>query len=189
MIFIDFLKQVKTSNKKVFLFIVVVFSIYIENLVIEMNNISYIQLSPFTGYAMYSGKVKDKTAYPYYQLKINDGEKINLWKLTQQNKQILQQSMSYMRQYIENGNHDKNFVFLQTKLSNYDPKYKHLLDNYANNSIDFPHFKLWYKRYIEQTLGRKIFSYKTQIIQLTFNNKNKLVCRDTIPLIEYKWKK
>lgn len=187
MIFIDFLKQLKQKNKKMFIFVLAVFFIYIENIVIEMNNISYIQLSPFTGYAMYSGKLNDQKSYTCYSLEINDGEKVNLWKSTQQNKQILQMAISYMRQFKENKDSDKTLLFAQRKLSDLSPKYKHLLDNYLNQPKDYNKFLIWYKRYIEQSLGKKIKSYKTQIIYVGYN-KNKQVINDTIPLIEYKWK-
>jgi hypothetical protein len=188
MIFYDFLKDLKSNNKKIFFFIVVVSCIYIENFIVQINDINYIQISPFNGYSMYSGKINDNNCYYKYIITVNN-KTLKTSELTNQNKHIIQQSLNYIYHYKKNHNQDKNLLFLQSKLSELNNNFTHTFDDYLNVSSNFPKYINWHKRYLERTFGIKIKTLKTDLIILKYNSKNEIYITNKISLINHEWKK
>lgn len=184
MIFYNYLKDLSKKSKLIFTLVIIVCFIYIENIVVQINNINYLQITPFTGYAMYSNKVSSKKYYPCYLVTINNNEQLNFWKLTQQNKQILQQAIYY---YVEVQKSNFKDFKMQT-MHNKIPFLKSVNSNRNNQKNFEKDFKYWYKCYLEQSIGKKIYKYKVQIKNLTYDDKkSKIIPIETIEVFNYKW--
>ncbi len=183
---IQFLNQLKTYNKKIFYLIIFIILIYIENFIIEITDINYVQLSPFTGYGMYSEKISAKNKYSSFLVTINKKDIIHLWKYSQQNRHILCQPLLYYRQIQLDSNYDSRKFYFQNKLLKISPSLKHKFDQFTNSPEDSSKFKNWYKRYLEQTIQKKIYNYQVQILEIKYTKEKKILVTDTINFIRYK---
>lgn len=182
---IQYLNQLKNYNKKIFYLILFISFIYIENFIIQITDINYLQFSPFTGYGMYSEKIKNKNKYTSFLITINNKETIHLWKYSQQNRHLLCQPLLYFRQMQLDSNYDSRKLFFQNKLSKISPSLKYKFDQFTNNPEDSSEFKNWYKRYLEQTTHKEIHTYQVQFLEIKYTKDKKILVTDTINFIKY----
>lgn len=183
--FLEFIHYSKTTNRKVFFFVMIVSLIFTENFLVQLLDINYVQLSPFTDYGMYSMPIKTDHTYPYYLITINGKEKIRLWDYNQQNKHILKYPLEYYNEMKQNHDKDQLSTIIDLKLDS-SSVLKNQLKKFTNNPKEYAIFRKWYKRYLEQTTGKKVNSYTVQIIRLGYTDEKNVYPIDTVNLIQYK---
>jgi len=131
---------------------------------------------------MYSEKIETKNSYTVYEVTINGNERIRLWDYPQQNKQVLQHVLTYYQTLIENSDLDPRRQFLTSKF----PSLHNQLELYINSKTDYSKFKNWYKRYLEQTIGKKVKSYTIFKLRLNYTKGQNLTIQDSTLFIQYK---
>lgn len=131
------------------------------------------QATPFFVWGMYSGKEDANNNRQVLKITINDSSVINYTRYTDANKFFL---ISPLQLYIlmkKNNGVDPTALFLEKKLNNYAAIQKPG-EKVLNSSKEYNSFLPWYKRYLEQTTGRKIHSYKIEELRTGFTDKNKI---------------
>ncbi|HEY5390609.1 MAG TPA: hypothetical protein VIJ57_00740 [Hanamia sp.] len=161
-----FLYKVYCYNKKLFLF----FAFFA--FVTIICNLTGNEITPFYVWGMYSQKEKPPEYYQIYKITVNDKILDYSTGFFPANRFFLQSPLSYYLEMKENG--DPLKLFLQKKMGS---KYFYVLpyeSSVFNSSQNIEKFPGWYKKYLEQTTGQEIKSYKVEVLKAIYDSRNRI---------------
>lgn len=159
-----FLYRVYQYNKKLFFF----FSIFAA--LTLFCNLTGFEITPFYVWGMYSQK--EEAAKEYRVLKITaDGDLIDYSTgYFPANRFFLLSPLSFYESLKTMG--DPTEIFLKRKLEQKYEWIKPYSDRVVNSQKEINGFPGWYKRYIEQTTGKKITNLKVEMLFVSCENEN-----------------
>lgn len=148
-------------------------------------NLAGFEMTPFYVWGMYSEKEKAISEYPVNKITA-DGNFIDYSSgYFPANRFFLSSTLDYYADVSRNGS-DPLQSFLKQKLKN---KYSiiHPFENRILNSTDdIDQFPEWYKRYLQQTTGKKINNLKVDVLKVHYTNINSISVDSTYNLINEK---
>lgn len=166
-----FLYRVYKLNKGLFVFFMVWFSGTI------FTTFSGWQATPFFVWGMYSQKEDSSRNYPVLRLTVNDHFILDLSDLTDANKFFITSPLQLYIGMKKSGG-DPTEGFLKTKLWNYSAIHS-TAGKVLNGSKEYNLFLSWYKRYLEQTTGISINTYKIELLKVSYNKTNQIEIAST----------
>jgi hypothetical protein len=178
MLFIRYFIHIYKQQKKLFYFFGLAFSLYILTFILQLFDISYIQVNPFQGYGMYSERHASKTEYTYIEIELNDSIYINLWEKTQVNRMMILSPVKHFYSISEFDGVDPRQTYIQSKLNFISPEISHALDYCTIQLEQKEELILWYKRYLKEVFGFQINSFR--FIEKTIDQNYSVLRQKTI---------
>lgn len=142
------------------------------------TNFSGWQGSPFFVWGMYSDKEVSSNEHPVLRVTVNDHFLLDFTDYSDANKFLL---TSPLQLYIgmKKGGEDPTKNFLKRKLGENYPAIQSTADKILNGAKEYNSFLSWYKRYLEQTTGMRIYGYKIELLKARYNEKNRIEISST----------
>ena len=163
-----FLYRVYKLNKGLFVF----FVLFLAGTL--FTNLSGWQVTPFFVWGMYSEKEDTSNLHPVLKVTINDSLVINYDRYTDANKFFLTSPLQHYILMKKNNGVDPTEIFLKRKLGENYSAIQGAGKKVLNGAKEYDLFLPWYKRYLEQTTGNKINSYKIELLNAGYTGKNKI---------------
>jgi aspartate carbamoyltransferase regulatory subunit len=173
MLFIRYFIHIYKQQKKLFYFFSFAFCLYFVTFFLQLFDISYIQVSPFQGYGMYSERHQAKEKYTIIELEINDSIHFNLCELTQINRMMLCSPATHFNLISNHSIRDPRQMYVQSKLNRINKKLKHKLDYCTTHPKQKKMVIHWYKKYIAETFDIPVESFK--FIEKTVDNNQQVI--------------
>ena len=133
------------------------------------------QVTPFFVWGMYSEKERDINQYSVYRVTINDSLEVDFTSgLSDGNRFFLTSPLSLYTQIKSNGGNDPTKLFLQDKLKQIFLCVEKTSFKVLNGKKEYELFLPWYKRYLEHTLDMPIRNFTVEIMNVKYDEQNKL---------------
>ncbi len=129
-----------------------------------------IQVTPFFLYGMYAAKAKTKAVQEIVYLEVN-GKPLPYMDYLPKHRDMLVSPLYYYLTFVRNDNIDPIREPLQALGKKYfSPGLTgQLTAKLCNDSDDLKAFKLWYKRYLEETLDEPVTTYRVYLDAWAFH--------------------
>lgn len=173
-----FLYKVYHYNKKLFFFFVVFAGITL------FCNLTGFEITPFYVWGMYSQKEPQPKEYPVFRITANE-------KLVDYSSgyfpanRFFMLSPLYYYASIETPE-DPVRIFLKKKLGEKYEWVKPFAEKVLNSPKEVGEFPGWFKKYIEQTTGKKIRNLKVELLLVSYEKDNSLKVNSVQKIIDEK---
>lgn len=171
-----FLYKAYKFNKKLFIFFAAFAGITV------ICNLAGDEITPFYVWGMYSEKEVTPSGYELFRITVNDKVVDYSTGYFPSNRFFLQSPLSYYTLMKKGG--DPTEIFLKNKLKNKFLMIQPYASRVLNSTKEFNEFPLWYKRYLQQTTGETIQSFKVEVLNTSFNTNNVITINDAYTLID-----
>ncbi|MGN6264122.1 MAG: hypothetical protein ACTHM5_00530 [Ginsengibacter sp.] len=161
-----FLYKVYRHSKKLFYFFV------IFTVLTVMCNLSGFEITPFYVWGMYSEREIEPASYQIYRVTINDKQLDYSTGYFPANRFFLLSPLTYYQSLKESG--DPTFAFLQKKLGQKLKVLEPYILPFENSAQSLNEFPDWYKRYLEQTTGKKIKNLQVDVLKVSWRKNNSI---------------
>lgn len=153
----NFFYKLYVFDKRLFFFIIIFFGFTL------FCNIMGDEVAPFFIWAMYSEKENPANKYKIYKIEVNDSVLVDYTSGYSSNSRFfLSSPLSFYDQVQQNNYTDPTLSFLKRKLGSKYNIIKPLAERINNGMKEQMMFTPWYKRYLEQTIGKPIHSLKVE---------------------------
>ncbi len=171
-----FLFKVYRYNKILFWF----FALFAGLSVI--GNLMGNEATPFYVWGMYSEKEAEPSDYEIFRITVNNKPVDYSTGFLPANRFFLQSPLIYYS-LMKNGV-DPTSTFLENKLKEKYRLIKPWASEVFNSEKEVAEFPAWYKKYLAQSTGQNVQSFKVEVLKATFSSNNAITIHSTYTLID-----
>lgn len=162
----SFLYRVFKMNKRLFIFFI------LFQLGTIVTNLYGWQATPFFVWGMYSEKEDTVNSHPVIKVTVNDSSVIDPFKYTEGNRFFLTSPLQLYIAMKKNGGEDPTEKFLQRKLKGNFSLVENTARKILNGKDEYKLFLTWYKKYLEQTTGKRVYNFTIELLHTRFTDEN-----------------
>ena len=174
-----FLYRLYNYNKKLFFLFAAIAGFTL------ICNLAGFEITPFYVWGMYSEKEIAPKEYPVFRITVNGKLVDYSTGYFPANRFFLTSPLSYYASVKEDT--DPALYFFQQKLNKkYSFFEPFIIMKVLNSKKEFDEFPSWYKRYLQQTTGEEVKSYKVDILETSYEKDNSIKIDSVYNLIDEK---